>query len=47
MSNGVLRLPLPEKLKVVGFTDDVAMVVVARHMYEFSIADSSEPVVTS
>lgn len=34
MYDGTFRLHLPEGVKVVGFADDIAVVVVAKHIRE-------------
>lgn len=34
MYDGVLRLELPKRAKIVGFADDIAVVVVAKHIHE-------------
>jgi len=34
MYNGILRLPLPEGTKIIGFADDIAFVVVVKFIEE-------------
>ncbi|XP_017477016.1 PREDICTED: putative 115 kDa protein in type-1 retrotransposable element R1DM [Rhagoletis zephyria] len=41
MYDGVLRLSLPERVKIVGFADDIALVVVAKHLEEIITAANS------
>ena len=38
MYDGVLRLPLPQGVKIIGFADDIAVVTVAKHIHEIESA---------
>lgn len=38
MYDGILRLELPEKTTIVGFADDIAIVVTAKHIHEIEAA---------
>ena len=38
MYDRILRLPVPRNVKVIGFADDIAVIVVAKHIQEVEIA---------